>query len=80
MERNIFWIVGGLPKKNDKFNINNVKKNIIRSYIIGKNTNFFKKQLQNKVSFFISKNLKNSVIKIFKRHKIRLKEKIIPSY
>ena len=64
--KNIFWIVGGLPKKNDKFNINNVRKNIIRSYIIGKNTNFFKKQLQNKVSFFISKNLKNSVIKILK--------------
>ena len=64
--KNIFWILGGLPKKNDKFNINNVRKNIIRSYIIGKNTNFFKKQLQNKVSFFISKNLKNSVIKILK--------------
>ena len=63
---NIFWIVGGLPKKNDRFNINNVKKNIIRSYIIGKNTNFFKKQLQNKVSFYITKNLKNSVIKILK--------------
>ena len=64
--RDIFWIVGGLPKKNDKFNINNVRKNIIRSYIIGKNTNYFKKQLQNKVSFHISKNLKNSVIKILK--------------
>ena len=63
---NIFWIVGGLPKKNDRFNINNVKKNIIRTYIIGKNTNFFKKQLQNKVSFYISKNLKSSVIKILK--------------
>ena len=34
--------------------------------IIGKNTNYFKKQLQNKVSFHISKNLKNSVIKILK--------------
>ena len=41
-----------------------MRKNIIRGYIIGKNTNFFKKQLQNKVSFYISKNLKNSVIKI----------------
>ena len=68
--KNIFWIVGGLPKKDDKFNINNVRKNIIRSYIIGKNTNFFKKQLQKKVSFFISKNLKNSVIKILKDIKL----------
>ena len=24
--KDIFWIVGGLPKKNDKFNINNVRK------------------------------------------------------
>ncbi len=64
--KNIFWIVGGLPKKNDKFNITNVRKNIIKSYIIGKNTNFFRNQLQNKVSIFISKNLKNSVIKILK--------------
>ena len=62
--KDIFWIVGGLPKKNDIFNLDNVRKNIIRGYIIGKNTNFFKKQLQNKVSFYISKNLKNSVIKI----------------
>ena len=68
--KDIFWIVGGLPKKNDKFNINNVRKNIIRSYIIGKNTNYFKKQLQNKVSFYISKNLKNSVIKILKDIKL----------
>ena len=68
--KDIFWIVGGLPKKNDKFNIYNVRKNIIRSYIIGKNTNYFKKQLQNKVSFYISKNLKNSVIKILKDIKL----------
>ena len=25
-DKDIFWIVGGLPKKNDRFNINNVKK------------------------------------------------------
>ena len=68
--KDIFWIVGGLPKKNDKFNIYNVRKNIIRSYIIGKNTNYFKKQLQNKVSFYISKNLKNSVIKILRDIKL----------
>ncbi len=73
--KDIFWIVGGLPKKNDKFNINKVKKNIIRSYIIGKNTNFFKKQLKNKVSFYISKNLKKSVIKIFKDIKLLKRKK-----
>ena len=34
--KNIFWIVGGLPKKNDKIKLNDIKNNIIKSYIIGK--------------------------------------------
>ena len=43
--KNIFWIVGGLPKKNDKINLKNLEKNIVKTYIIGKNINFFKKQI-----------------------------------
>ena len=66
---NIFWIVGGRPKKNDKINLNDVKNNIIKSYIIGKHTNFFKKYLKNKVKFSITKNLKNSIISIIKDSK-----------
>ena len=38
--KNIYWIVGGLPKKNDKIILKNLKSNIIKSYLIGKNTNF----------------------------------------
>ena len=45
--KNIYWILGGLPKKNDKINLKHLKNNIIKSYIIGKNINFFKKQLKN---------------------------------
>ena len=67
--KNIFWIVGGRPKKNDKINLNNVKNNIIKSYIIGKHTNFFKKRLKNKIKFSITKNLKNSIISIIKDSK-----------
>ena len=63
---NIFWIVGGLPKKKDKFNFKNLKKNIIKTYIIGKNTNFFKRQFQKKLKFIITKNLKNSITQIIK--------------
>ena len=40
--KNIYWIVGGLPKKKDKIKLKTLKKNIIKSYIIGKNINFFK--------------------------------------
>ncbi len=66
--KNIFWILGGLPKKNDKIKLTYLRKNIIHSYIIGKNTNFFKKQLKHKISFTISndlnKALKNVLIDI----------------
>lgn len=61
--KNIFWIVGGLPKKGDKIDLKKYKKNILKCYIIGKNTNFFKNQIRGKSSFSISKNL-NSAIKL----------------
>ncbi len=64
--KNIFWIVGGLPKKNDKINLENLIKNIKKTYIIGKSPNFFKKQIMNKVNYCISRNLKNSLFQIFK--------------
>ncbi len=62
--KNIYWIVGGLPKKNDKIILNGLKKNIIKSYIIGKSVNFFKKQIKNKLKFKISLNLRNSILQI----------------
>ena len=68
--KNIFWIVGGLPKKNDKIQLKNLKKNIAKSYIIGRHTNFFKKQIKNDVDYKITKNLKNSIIQILKDIKI----------
>ena len=37
--KNIFGL-GGLPKKKDKFILKNVKKNIIKSYIIGEHKFF----------------------------------------
>ena len=62
--KNIFWIVGGLPKLKDKILLNPIKKNIVKIYIIGKNINFFKKQIQNKKSYSVSKTLKKSIIHI----------------
>ena len=64
--KDIYWIVGGLPKKNDNIMLKNVRKNIIKAYIIGKNVNFFKKQIKDKISFKVTKNLKNSIIQILK--------------
>ena len=45
---NIVWIMGGQPKKNDKININQFKKKIVKAYIIGNHTNYFFKKIRNK--------------------------------
>ena len=59
--KNVYWILGGLPKNKDKIDLRFIKNNIIKSYIIGKNINFFKKQLRNKIKFSVTKNLKKSI-------------------
>ena len=64
--KNIFWILGGLPKQSDKMKFFKNKKNIIKCYLIGKNINYFKKQIQGKFFFSITKNLKKSIIQILK--------------
>jgi len=64
--KNIYWILGGLPKDKDKIDLRYIKNNIIKSYIIGKNINFFKKQLKNKVKFSVTNNLKNAIIRALK--------------
>ena len=62
---NIFWIVGGLPKLGDNFNLKNVSKNIIKSYIIGKHINYFKKQIGSLTEFKLSLNLEAALKDIF---------------
>tara|TARA_B100001057_G_scaffold13815_1_gene13135 strand:- start:18261 stop:19538 length:1278 start_codon:yes stop_codon:yes gene_type:complete len=64
--KNIFWILGGLPKKGDKIDLSKYKKNIKKCYLIGNNINFFKKQIKGKVVYSVTKNLKDSIIQIFK--------------
>jgi len=64
--KNIFWIVGGLPKKDDKFRLGEVKRNIIKTYIVGKSMNIFKRKLKGKVNIQLCKTLKNAIVSIFK--------------
>ncbi len=64
--KNIFWILGGMPKKNDKIILRGLKKNILRSYIIGKNTNFFKKQIKSQIKFYETRTIRKSILKILK--------------
>ena len=62
----IYWIVGGLPKYQDHFNLKSVEKKIMKAYIIGNNTSFFAKQIRNNIPYTISKNLWNAVNNIYK--------------
>ena len=64
--KNIFWIFGGLPKMRDNFNLRGLSSNIIKSFIIGKKTNYFKNQVTKKIKYKISFNLKNAIKDIFK--------------
>ena len=57
----IYWIVGGLPKYGDRFNLRGKAKKIVKAYIIGKSTSFFSKQIAKKIPYAISKNLKNAI-------------------
>ena len=63
---NIYWIFGGLPKVGDKFNFQGVESNIIKSFIIGKKTSYFKNQLENKTKYKICFNLNNAIKDVFK--------------
>ncbi len=63
--RNIFWLVGGIFKKGDKFKLG--KKNLknVRAFIYGKNRKFFNKELKKKVKTKNFRNLNNAVKNIF---------------
>ena len=74
--KNIFWILGGLPKKGDKFYLKEISKNIIKAYIIGKNMKNFKGYLKGKVNFRLCGTLKNAVTQVFKDSKNITNKKI----
>ena len=63
---NIIWITGGQPKKNDKFEIDQYKKKIIKAYIIGKHKNFFIKQINKKIKFETFNSLNTAVYRLFR--------------
>ncbi len=58
---NIYWIVGGLPKHKDRFDLKEISKNIIKAYIIGKNTSFFANKIRKEINHTISYNLNNAI-------------------
>tara|TARA_E500000178_G_scaffold323543_1_gene349227 strand:+ start:381 stop:1352 length:972 start_codon:yes stop_codon:yes gene_type:complete len=69
--KNIYWILGGLPKKKDKLELSKFKDNIVKCYIIGRNIEFFKKQIKGKLNFKVTKNLNNSITQIIRDIKLK---------
>ena len=74
---NIIWILGGMPKKNDKIVIDKFRKKIIKAYIIGNHPNFFSRQLKKGIKFEIVKNLKTVIGRIFKEIKKKEKKTVL---
>ena len=66
---NIIWILGGLPKTDDKINVDKIKKRIAHAYIIGKKPLFFANYLRGKVKYTIKKSLKDVLKIIFKNQR-----------
>jgi len=60
--KNIHWIVGGLAKAKDKIIVKKYKKFILRAYIVGKNLNFFIRQIKNTIKYNSSYSLKRALL------------------
>ena len=69
--KNIHWILGGLAKKGDKFNLPSKYYKNIKCYVFGKDINFFKKKLNNKKLSLSFGSLENILNKIAKQIKLK---------
>ena len=71
-DSNIFWLLGGIPKKGDKFKLPKKYCKNIKAFIYGKNKNFFNKALEGKIKYKNFNDLRNAIekiIEIIKRRK-----------
>ena len=62
---NVYWIVGGLAKKDDKLLLKKKNNQIIRAYIFGKDKVFFINKLKKLMRYESFINLKTLIKKIF---------------
>jgi len=62
---NVYWIVGGLAKKGDKFLLTKKYCKNFKAYIFGKNKSVFVNELRNRIRYETFKNLKSLIKKIF---------------
>ncbi len=62
---NIFWLLGGQHKRNDKFNLSKRYFKNIRAFIYGRDVKFFNKELKGKIRYENFINLNHALKKIF---------------
>ena len=68
--KNIFWIVGGLAKKGDKFELPSKYYRNIKCYIFGKDKELFKRKLGKKILSMPCNSLENILKKIIQDIKL----------
>ncbi len=74
----IYWIIGGIYKKGDIFNLPKKYFKNIKAFIYGRNKMFFNEKLKNKIDLQNFDNIENALKKIlFMIKKDRFKKKII---
>ena len=62
---NIYWLLGGIHKKGDQFNLPKRYFKNIQAFIYGKNKEFFIKNLKGKIQYESFYYLKDALKKIF---------------
>jgi UDP-N-acetylmuramoylalanine--D-glutamate ligase len=73
---NIYWILGGIPKKGDKLKLSKKECKNFKAYLFGKYHKQFKKIIGNKIKLKKFKNLKeilNEVFSDIKKQKVKKK-------
>ncbi len=65
MNKNILWLLGGIYKKGDEFNLPKKYFRNIHAFIYGKEKKFFNNILKGKIKFKNFDNLKNALNEIF---------------
>ncbi len=75
---NILWLLGGQYKKGDKLNLRKKDFNNAKAFIYGKNKNFFKDQLKDKIKFKSFDKMEDALKEVLNfAQKEKLKKKII---
>ena len=72
-----YWILGGIPKKGDKFKLSKIKCKNIKAYIFGSKHREFIKILKNRLKIKKFKNLQETLKVIFSEINIKKSKKHI---